>query len=1006
MPQIKENHDQWMKTIKWANPHLCKTHNEKLKRREIKMNISADYFGNILSAVFGQLSGEQSDANRPIRLRLPPQNKQLNDALLIQRISGHDALCAGLDVELWCVSTSAHIPLKSFIALPVAIDMVTDRGELHQICGVVTEASTGESDGGLATYKLRIQDALSLLTRRRNTRVFMNKSVLEISYIMLDEWKNRSPLFASILQIDPSHITQEYPTIAFTMQSGEDDRAFLFRLWKRWGISWFFEPISDLLNQTITHRLCLFDDVSRLSQNNAGTIKFQRESATEFRDTITQFNGARTLVSGSVNYQQWQPTTAQTQLSNPFSHRNQGDAIDHMSATLEDAILETPANGLDDSTVDRFGLLHIQRHEQQSKCFFGQGNVRDLQVGQWFTLTGHAEIDTHPEAERQFVITELWFEAENNLPKPVHERVNKLIAANGWQHNLKQSKNIGFSDTDSNRYRNRFSAIRRGIPLIPAFNPREDLPTVHPMIGIVVCPQGEEVHCDAWGRIQVRFPNTKAEDHSHSGGAGANNSEGDSAWIDLMSSWAGDQYGAIQLPRAGDSVVISFLNGDPDRPYISGRMYHDQRQPPTFSNVGNLPDNRYVTGIKSKEIKGSRYNQLRLDDTPSQISAQLASQHGESQLNLGFLTQPRAGDGKGDQRGQGLELRTDESGSIRASKGLQLTTHPQSNAQGQQMDASPAKASLSNSLEHMKNLSESAQHQNANPFNALDKLKSCIDALEAQGDEAKVTAFKQAILLLASPSDIALTTSKNIHSHAGENITQSAIESINQAAGKSYVLTTGQGMSLYTADHGAKLFAAKGKVQIHAQNDLMELIAALGLKIISTQDSVEISAAKNIILTADGNQIKIGDGGITLTSPSPINYKASQHVFGAGGSISSVLPFLPSTKVTDFSHQIDYTFQYPHQNENDKHLPTYSKAQDVYVVDESSKAIAHFRTLENGKKDTTQRFYTEQSTQVSTLLYYDHPTNMIIDSLTPEENIVFDESNQIHTLNKGDVTDE
>lgn len=867
------------------------------------MNLSLDNFGNVLSVALSNILGELSAANRPLRLRLPNKNKALNDALFIQRISGHDAVCAGFDLELWCLSTSVHIPLKSFIALPITIEMVTDRGELHLISGVITEAVAGESDGGLATYRLRMQDALSLLTRRRNTRVFMNKSVLDISYILLDEWKTRSPLFASILQVDASRIKQDYPTIAFTMQSGENDRDFLFRLWKRWGIAWCFEPISDLQNDTITHKLCLFDDATALTQNNAITIKFQRESATEQRDTITRFSGSRTLTSGSVNLQQWQPTTAQTQLSNPYNHRQQGNTADGMNATLEDAILDTPASGLDDSTVDHFGLLHIQRHEQQSKCFHGQGNVRELQVGQWFELTGHPEIDTHPETERQFVITELWFEAENNLPKPIHERVKKLFNAPNIKNNANINSNInteGFNPTDTNRYRNRFSAIRRGIPIVSAFNPNQDLPKVHPMIGIVVCPQGEEVHCDAWGRIQVRFPNTKAEDHSHSGGAGANDSEGDSAWIDLLSAWAGDQYGAMQLPRKGDAVVIDFLNGDPDRPYISGRMYHSQRQPPTFSNTGNLPDNKYLSGIKSKEVKGSRYNQLRLDDTPSQISAQLASQHGESQINLGFLTQPRATDGKGDARGQGLELRTDESGSIRASKGLLLTTHGQSNAQGQQMDASPAQDSLNNSLQQMQSLSDSAKSQNADPLDALAHLQSCLTALAGEGSEEKAKAFKEALLILASPSDIALTTPKNIHSHAGENITQSASQSINQAAGKNYTVVAGQGISLYTADHGAKLFTAKGKVQLQAQSDAMELIASLGLKIISTQDSVEITASKNITLTAGGSQIKIGGDGITLTSPSPINYKAAQHVFAGGASVNAQLPNLPTSYAGHF----------------------------------------------------------------------------------------------------------
>jgi type VI secretion system secreted protein VgrG len=852
------------------------------------MNISADSFskssmGSLMSRVFTRLTAELTDHNRPLRLRLPIKDKLLNDALLIQRITGHDALCAGLDFDVHCLSGTAHIPLKTLIALPIALELVTDRGELHAIHGIITEASAGESDGGFATYRLRVQDAFSLLTRRHNTRVFINKSVLDISYILLDEWKSRSPLFAAILQVDSSRITQDYPTIAFTMQSGEDDRAFLFRLWKRWGISWFFEPTQDN-NSTIQHTLCLFDDSSRLSQNNAGTIKFQRQSATERRDTITQFQGHRTLVSGSTQYHQWQPNTAQLHTNSQYNHHDQGDRTQTLTATLDDAILDTPATGLDDSTTDRFGLLHIQHHEQRSKCFHGQGNVRDLQVGQWIDLSGHPEIDTHPDNERQFVITELWIDAENNLPKPVADRIKTLNISNGWQASLSELAN---SNNNPHRYSNRFRAIRRDIPIVPTFSPQADLPQVHAMIGTVVCPQGEEVHCDAWGRIQVRFPNTKAEDHAHSGGAGSNDSEGDSAWIDLMSSWAGDQYGAIQLPRAGDAVIIQFFNGDPDRPYIAGRMYHSQRQPPTFSNTGNLPDNKYLSGIKSKEIKGSQYNQLRFDDTPNQISAQVASQHGESQLNLGYLTQPRVG-GKGDPRGEGLELRTDDSGAIRASKGLLITTHKQSNAQGLQMDASPAQASLNNNLEQMKGLSEAAKNQHANPLTSIDQLKSCIDALEA-----KVEGFKQALLILSSPNDIALTTPSNIHSHAGQHQTQSATGSIHQAAGKDYSLVTGKGISLFTADQGTKIFTAKGKVEIQAQSDNLEAIAAKTIKIISTQDGVEITASKSITLTAGGSQIKISQSGIEIISSSPIQYKGAQHVFKGGASVSASLPELP-----------------------------------------------------------------------------------------------------------------
>jgi type VI secretion system secreted protein VgrG len=204
------------------------------------------------------------------------------------------------------------------------------------------------------------------------------------------------------------------------------------------------------------------------------------------------------------------------------------------------------------------------------------------------------------------------------------------------------------------------------------------------------------------------------------------------------------------------------------------------------------------------------------------------------------------------------------------------------------MDASPAQASLNNNLEQMKGLSEAAKNQHANPLTSIDQLKSCIDALEA-----KVEGFKQALLILSSPNDIALTTPSNIHSHAGQHQTQSATGSIHQAAGKDYSLVTGKGISLFTADQGTKIFTAKGKVEIQAQSDNLEAIAAKTIKIISTQDGVEITASKSITLTAGGSQIKIGQNGIEIISPSPIQYKGAQHVFKGGASVSASLPELP-----------------------------------------------------------------------------------------------------------------
>ncbi|RKG29099.1 type VI secretion system Vgr family protein, partial [Acinetobacter rongchengensis] len=92
----------------------------------------------------------------------------------------------------------------------------------------------------------------------------------------------------------------------------------------------------------------------------------------------------------------------------------------------------------------------------------------------------------------------------------------------------------------------------------------------------------------------------------------------------------------------GEIVVIDFFEGDIDRPFVSGRIHEGQRHPTQFDSLGKLPDTKKLAGIKSKEYQGTGYNQLCFDDTKGQISTQLHSSHGASQLNLGKLSHPKA----------------------------------------------------------------------------------------------------------------------------------------------------------------------------------------------------------------------------------------------------------------------------------------------------------------------------------------------------------------------------
>jgi type VI secretion system secreted protein VgrG len=172
----------------------------------------------------------------------------------------------------------------------------------------------------------------------------------------------------------------------------------------------------------------------------------------------------------------------------------------------------------------------------------------------------------------------------------------------------------------------------------------------YPITALVVGPEGEEVHCDELGRIKVQIQGLDPDDHTHAQGVGASGTDRDSAYVRVSTSLAGQSFGHTSLPRVGMEVSLDFLNGDPDKMFVTGVLHNGPNKPAAFSHTGSLPGNRYVSGIKTKEIKAARYNQLRFDDTPGQVSGQLAIEHAYSQLNLGYLTQPRD-NGQGQDRG-------------------------------------------------------------------------------------------------------------------------------------------------------------------------------------------------------------------------------------------------------------------------------------------------------------------------------------------------------------------
>ncbi|MDQ9027755.1 type VI secretion system Vgr family protein [Acinetobacter nosocomialis] len=820
----------------------------------------------------------------------------LNSQVFLQRIDGQHYLNQGMTAELICLSTNAHIPLKTFIGVQVAVDQITDRGSFFRTTGIITGASQGQSDGALTLYKLAISDPTYLWHKRRNSRVFMNKSVKEISEILFQEWQGKSPLFASSLTLDLSGLKQTYDVRPFVMQLNESDYDFLTRLWRSEGISWLIDEAELTVASNTDHiqpqKLRLIDDNNQYKALTRRAIRYHRSSATEQSDSMTSLMADRSLQPTSVFVQRWQSDVLEQTdgVGSVQSKHQHSSNYDNQSLSLEEAWHYSPAwmqdlNGEDGATsasnqqLEKFNQNLSAYYDAQSKQFIAKTTVRDTQVGYWFELNEHPEIDQHEGADKEFLIVGKNYYNQNNLPKDLNQQIQTLVQQSDWQA----------SNTDE-RQANQLVLQRRHIPTTPAYNPQTHSPVTHPQRAKVVGPEGEEIYVDEWGRIKVRFLFTRSDDHSHDGGAGTNNNDTDSAWIDVLTPWAGEGYGARFLPRVGEIVVINFFNGDIDRPFVMGRVHEAQRHPTKFDNKGKLPDTKKLSGIRSKEVSGGGFGQLRFDDTPGQISTQLQSSHGASQLNLGKLSHPKD-KAESEDRGEGFELRTDQWGALRAGQGLLVSTYKQDNAKGEHLDAEVAKKQLEGSQTNSKALSDIAKNQKTDEIESIEQLKDFASQIQQQ-----IAKFEKALLLLSSPDGIALSTSEDIHISADAQINQVAGDSINISTQKNVIVHAQNKISLFAAQSGLKAVAAQGKVEIQAQADALDVLSKLGITISSTDDKVIISSPKEVKITGGSSQITLNGSGIFPKTGGKFQVNAGQHLFMGGASANSSAPELPKAK--------------------------------------------------------------------------------------------------------------
>lgn len=438
----------------------------------------------------------------------------------------------------------------------------------------------------------------------------------------------------------------------------------------------------------------------------------------------------------------------------------------------------------------------------------------------------------------------------------------------------------------------------RFVRIVP---PRPILPRPQLQTAIVVGPEHEVVWCDQLGRVKIRFMATRPEDHAHAGGAGSSDSDRDSAWVRVASGWAGNgvgntvQSGARFLPPVGTEVLIAFAGGDPDKPVVIGQVYNGDAPPPTFVREAGLPDTRHQSGVRSREVRGQRGNQLRLDDTAGQISAQLASDHAASELNLGYLTEPRRQDGA-RPRGEGAELRTDEAIALHAARGILLSAWKLlggRGAKGAQLARNEYLDLLQECGDLCASLGNYAAAHNGLPIDTkeqealLARFKQWEDGSNTAPDAAEP---REPVIAVTSPAGIGFASSKAIVSYSSSNIDTTAQHHLQLTSGQRFAVNAGSGVSLFARDGGLSAIAHMGKLLLQSQHDDIAINSAKNIKVTATEGSITVAAKSILLVAEDGSFLKLGEGSPVLGSKQALKFHAPDFIWEGPETMSAELP--------------------------------------------------------------------------------------------------------------------
>jgi len=485
------------------------------------------------------------------------------DVLVLRSLQGDESLSRLFTFDLDLVSENPSINYEDIVGQAVTLKLTLADSSLRYWNGFVSRFVQAGRDSNLAVYRATMVPWLWFLDQTTDCRIFQNKAAPDIIKQIFQEYGYRD--FA--LRLYGDFVKRDY-----CVQYRESDFNFVSRLMEEEGIFYFFE------HEDGKHTLVLGNDPAAHKEcpNQASARYEGTAGGWQDDDVVLQWLQEQELRPGVYTATDYNFETPSMSLLSSVNGKGKWEIYDY------------PGEYTKRADGDKLVRVRLQEQQMPQSVARGTSDCRAFGDGYKFKLTDHYRDDLNQE----YVLTALHHAARHDV---------------GYSS--------GSSEASDPVYENSFECVPATTPIRPPR--RTPVPVVQGChTAVVVGPSGEEIFTDKYGRVKVQF---------HWDREGKKN-ENSSCWVRVSYPWAGKGWGGIQIPRIGQEVIVDFIEGDPDRPIITGRTYNAGQMPPW-----DLPGKMMVSGYKSNSTKGGGgYNELSFDDTKG---TELIQVHGQYDMD-------------------------------------------------------------------------------------------------------------------------------------------------------------------------------------------------------------------------------------------------------------------------------------------------------------------------------------------------------------------------------------